>query len=209
MNRAEKKSMRSAVVKLDDATRPERILKWYMQQEVSLLAHDDAVVLSPEDDDMREKLEIIFSMLTDVRKLRSQVQVAKQLTKMWRNSHGKPITYQYARQLINDAQFVFGQAEKLDKQVMRVIHIQLRRNAINHIQTNPGIEDKDKAELVDRHLSRIEKIGGLEDKDTIDLKRVLELLQLPDAEFTEDPAALDEMAEDITHQDVTNTSSST
>lgn len=167
-----------------------------MQAEVQALPHDQLIELSPEDQEYRKKLEIIFGMLTDPRRPLTPRQAVAKIAK-WKN-----VSERQAYNLVKQAQELFTEQSHIDKTTLRVIQTELRRKTIAEIKRDKTLTSYEKFELIDKVMTRIERINLLEEKDHLSLNQVLELLELPDTEFSTDPEILELNTEDADFEEI-------
>lgn len=186
---------RKALQQFKPSTKLDKIKYWYMQEMVDQLDHDPIVELSPDEHELRKNLEVVYGMLTSYDDPKSPTEVRNIITN-W-----KDMSVHKAYRMVRMAQDLFGEIDQTEKKVMRAMQTELRRKAIAAIQADDNLDAVEKHDLIHKNMTRIEQINQLEEKDTMNLGQLLDLLQLPDTEFTTDPDALEEI-EDVEHEDV-------
>lgn len=180
---------RKALQQFKPATKLDKIKYWYMQEMVDQLAHDPVIELSAEEHDLRTVLSTVYGLLTSYKDPRSPAEVRK-LISGWKDTSAHK-----AYRLVKMAQDLFGEIEHAEKSVMRAMQTEIRKKAISAINSDTNLEAYEKHDLISKHMTRIEQINHLEDKDTLNLSQILDMLQLPDTEFTTDTAALNDVEE--------------
>lgn len=168
---------------------------WYMQDMIDTLEHDQLIELTEEEEAHRQKLETVFGWLTSLDQPITQREARSMAVRQW------GLSVHQAYRIVRASQKLFGDLDQLETNTQRVIQTELRRKAIAEIKRDDGLTAYEKHYLIHLQMIRIETINHLEDKDTLTLTQVLELLQLPDTEFTTDPQVLNE-TEDVDHQEV-------
>ena len=153
-----------------------------------MLPHDDLIVLSDDEEKKVARYKAIFSMLIQHG---SEIRVARLIEKLYR------LNYRQARNLINQTKDLFCDIQATNKEAMRVLQIERRRQMVREVMADKDLSADQRHHL--RHVIelRIEKIAGLEDKDAISFKDLLKQLQLPDVVITDNPAILDIQHEEV------------
>jgi hypothetical protein len=187
-----KKYDRKALQKFKPATKLDKLKYWYLQELVENLDHDPIIVLTDDEHQLRQNLQNIYGMLTDYNDPKTPTQV-RDIVARWKNMS--------VHKAYRMSQELFGDVDQTEKIVLRSMQTELRRKAIQAIQADGNLEAYEKHDLIHKHMQRIEQINHLEDKDTMNMDQILELLQMPDTEFTMDTDAL-ENTEDVNHTEI-------
>ncbi len=166
--------------------RIDKLRKYLLQDSVTLLAHDNRIVLSPDEERMLKILEQAFALLID----NSESEARKILEKQ----HN--VTSVHARTYISNAKQLFGLVESFDKVSARYIQIERFESIIKELKDDLTIEAKDKYKLVIECQSEINKLRRLFDDDVVDPKELVKQLMVPQPVLTTDPKALELPAED-------------
>jgi hypothetical protein len=176
------------VIKKGPANVLDKIRLWYMQDDAHMLAHDEPIVLTDREEEMRKRYIQIFGLLTDGK---TESQVVEFLSKEY------SIGDRWARQMIANSKTLFCDISAVNKEAMRIMQIELRKKAIQEIKEDDTLESDQKWYLIDRFEKRIEEIAQLTKDDTINFRDLVKALELPDIQRTSNPDILD-----IPHEDV-------
>jgi len=190
-----KKYDRKALQQFKPTTKLDKIKYWYMQDMVQQLDHDEVFELSDQDHELRKQLENIYGLLTSYKDPKTPLEVRKLIAR-WKGMNDRK-----AWRMVRMAQDLFGEVDHAERASMRVMQTELRRKAIAAIQADENLDAYQKHYLIHLQQIRIESINHLEDKDTLNLNEILEMLQLPDTSFTTDPEVLED-TEDVDHVEI-------
>lgn len=185
---------RRGVMKMAPDSRLEKIRLFYLQSQVEQLEHDEPIKLTILEERLRVKLENIFELLTSYKHPRT-VKEVRDLVYSWPDVTSASMAYRLVRQ----AQELFGEIDQVERNTLRSIQTKLYQSAKKEIMSDPDLSSFERHELILKINARIDKINHLEDKDSLNLSQILELLEMPDTEFTTDTEAL---TQDVEHEEV-------
>ena len=183
-----KQQRKQAKIKPDIDGRYDNIVQYLDQQEAELLAHDKRVKLTKAEEKRLNLYFIIFGMLIDGK---SSTQVAARISKLY------DFTRAYAFTLIGEAQKIFVQINKFDKEAFRTLQIERRERLIQQVKADTTLEESDRFKLINEIYREMERIRGLHRDDELSINELVEKLQMPETTFTTNPDALDTTYEEI------------
>jgi sulfite reductase alpha subunit-like flavoprotein len=166
----------------------DKIKLYYFQEEAtSLLPHDQRIVLTPIQEEKRKRLTTVWGLL--IQKPKNDV-----IEKI-QNDFG--ITDRQARNIINQSFDLFGNIDKIRKDVARALFIAQREAEIQEIKDDEDLESSDRYKLIDINRSAIEKMRDAYNHDDLSMEEILESLKLPEVRRSTNPDTLDTDHEEV------------
>ncbi len=166
----------------------DKIKLYYFQAESSsLLPHDERIVLTPSQEEKRERLAFIWGLL--IQKPKAEVIETIQ--------GNYSVSDRQARNLVNQSFDLFGNVDKIRKDVARALFIAQREAEIQEIKDDEDLDSSDKYKLIDLNRSAIEKMRDAYNHDDMSMEEILDALTLPDVTRSTNPETLDTQHEEV------------
>lgn len=166
----------------------DKIKLYYFQAEASsLLPHDQRIVLTENQEEKRKRLTIVWGLL--IQKPKNDVIETIQ------EDYG--LTDRQARNIINQSFDLFGNIDKIRKDVARALFIAQREAEIQEIKDDTDLDSSDKYKLIDINRTAIEKMRDAYNHDDMSMEEILESLELPEVRRSTNPDTLDTDHEEV------------
>lgn len=180
----------------------EILLAYYWQDPSEMAKHDKPVEINESQRETLKRWQEVFGLLLDGK---TPMQIRRHLMKKY--DIGETMSHNY----VNDAQVFFAEIDAVQKEPFRHIQVRKYQHMIQRIKVECGMDDNPdwegpeddkhprKLSLIERNEAwaiivelekRIDKITGLEDKDAIDVKKLIKELEIGDVILSDDPKAL-------------------
>lgn len=180
----------------------ETLLAYYWQDETEMLKHDERVQPSPSQFEMLKKWQEVFALLIEGR---TPIQVRKHMQEKYQ------VSEQMAHRYISDAQMFFTEIDSIQKEPFRNVQVRKYQHMIQQLKIESGMVDNPawegegdevhpkKLSLIERDIAwhliveiekRLDKITGLEEKDGIDINKLIQELSIPEVVISDDPSVL-------------------
>lgn len=171
---------KSALAKTDYTDEIDKIKLYYFQQNTQLLPHDEEIILTEGQHEKRKKLQIIWTKLITL----PREQVIEDI------SREHAVSDRQARNLVRQAQELFGEVQRVNKLADRSLRVAQREAIIQLIKEDDMLDEKDRYDLIDKYMTAIEKMSDLYKPDEMTTEEILDKLKLPDVVISTDPKVL-------------------